>query len=264
MKKQQTATNQSDEKDLMFLRWNLLHHTRPGWMSFRYNRRRIVLEKRTSSTPPLARTDRDSFPPAGPALRRGTCTKAVEQLLWGKSSCCREPAAQRLRWWMESRWALWEIHSHSTSGAHLNTEFNNNKTKGWDKRAFHQHRMNILFRDCHFRHGHPSAQLAGFQTQLVTKMNFPQGRVRASPVPSPPRLQLAQLPAPPMGASPCTGTEDAAEQGRWIHRAPCPSQPDARKAAASSEHASLCWLVTAAFGQPTVTYSIKWNLECIT
>lgn len=106
-----------------------LHHTRPGWMSFRYNRRRIVLEKRSSSTPPLARTDRDSFPPAGPALRWGTCTKAVEQLLWGKSSCCREPAAQRLRWWMESRWALREIHSHSTSGAHSNTEFNKNKTK---------------------------------------------------------------------------------------------------------------------------------------
>lgn len=113
----------------MFLRWNLLHRTPPGWMSFRYNRRRFVLEKRTSSTSPLARTDRDSFPPAGPALRRGTCTKTAEQLLWGESSCRREPAAQQLRWWMDSQRAPREIRSHRTSGAHSKTEFNQNKTK---------------------------------------------------------------------------------------------------------------------------------------
>lgn len=55
--------------------------------------------------------------------------------------------------------------------------------------------MNVSFRD-----GHPRMQLAGFRPQLVTGMNFPQGKVRASPVPSPPHLQLPQLPAPSDGS----------------------------------------------------------------
>lgn len=58
-----------------------------------------------------------------------------------------------------------------------------------------RHCTNTLFRD-----SHPGVQLSGFELQLITKMNFPQGTVRASPVPSPPCLQLTQLPSPSDGS----------------------------------------------------------------
>lgn len=74
--------------------------------------------------------DRQSlFAPSGTALQWGTCTPTAEQVLWGKSSCGKELAAQRLRWWMQSGWALQEIHSHSITGAHSDTEWNRKRER---------------------------------------------------------------------------------------------------------------------------------------
>ena len=147
------------------------------------------------------------------------------------SSCCGEKPAAAESWQQSDccdGWSWGErcrrFRSHSTSGAHSNTELNTNKQtkKGWDKCSFLQRCMNISFRD-----GHPRVQLAGFGPQLVTGMNFPQGKVRASPVPSPPCLQLTQLPdLPPMGASSRTASKDAQEQSRCFRTAlPAPLGP---------------------------------------
>lgn len=80
---------------------------------------------------------------------------------------------------------------------------------------------------------------------------------RATPVPPPHCLQLPQLPREHLHCCHHQGCSEA----RQVF--PPPSLLGVGRAAASSGHASLCSAVTAVFGQPMVTHTSSWHLECI-